>query len=74
MNEEYWGIDDFAFVDVMALCSGMRPLVMVDYGGKMPELQEHLCSLLEVIRKVLLLICSTLSRFQIIRQLNTFVW
>ncbi|KMT15772.1 hypothetical protein BVRB_3g057470 [Beta vulgaris subsp. vulgaris] len=38
-------------IDVMALCSGMRPLVMVDYGGKMPELQEHLCSLLEVIHK-----------------------
>lgn len=26
---------------------------MVDYGGKMPELQEHLCALLSLTRKVL---------------------
>ncbi|XP_056695088.1 uncharacterized protein [Spinacia oleracea] len=38
-------------IDVLALCSGMRPLVMVDYGGKMPELQQHLCSLLDLIHK-----------------------
>ncbi|XP_021774922.1 uncharacterized protein LOC110738798 [Chenopodium quinoa] len=38
-------------IDVLALCSGMRPLVMVDYGGKMPELQEHLCSLIDLIHK-----------------------
>ncbi|XP_020532723.1 uncharacterized protein LOC105628398 isoform X2 [Jatropha curcas] len=25
----------------------MRPAIMVDYGGKMPELQEHLCALLK---------------------------
>lgn len=37
--------------DVLALCTGMRPVVMVDYGGKMPELQERLCQLLQVLRK-----------------------
>ncbi|XVF65588.1 hypothetical protein PTKIN_Ptkin09bG0260600 [Pterospermum kingtungense] len=37
--------------DVLALCSGMRPVVMIDYGGKMPELQEHLCAFLERCQK-----------------------
>ncbi|XP_049375641.1 uncharacterized protein LOC125840716 isoform X2 [Solanum verrucosum] len=31
----------------MALCTEMRPVVMVDYGGKMPELQERLCAFLK---------------------------
>ncbi|EOY04846.1 hypothetical protein QUC31_017061 [Theobroma cacao] len=34
-------------IDVLALCSRMRPVVMIDYGGKMPELQEHLCAFLD---------------------------
>ncbi|XVF37693.1 hypothetical protein REPUB_Repub20aG0031600 [Reevesia pubescens] len=34
-------------IDVLALCNGMRPVVMIDYGGKMPELQEHLCAFLQ---------------------------
>lgn len=38
-------------IDVLALCSGMRPVVMIDYGGKMPELQEHLCAFLEHCQK-----------------------
>ncbi|GAY65622.1 hypothetical protein CUMW_242570 [Citrus unshiu] len=29
----------------------MRPVIMVDYGGKMPELQEHLCELLKRCQK-----------------------
>ncbi|XP_020261521.1 uncharacterized protein LOC109837613 isoform X2 [Asparagus officinalis] len=37
--------------DVLALCAGLRAVVMVDYGGKMPELQNHLCSLLSLISK-----------------------
>ncbi|GAB4825458.1 hypothetical protein Ancab_008331 [Ancistrocladus abbreviatus] len=37
--------------DILALCTGMRPVVMVDYGGKMPELQEQLCAFLEFIQK-----------------------
>ncbi|CAO2838174.1 unnamed protein product [Amaranthus hypochondriacus] len=37
--------------DILALCSGMRPLVMIDYGGKMPQLQDQLCSLLAHISK-----------------------
>ncbi|XP_024024816.1 uncharacterized protein LOC21387142 isoform X2 [Morus notabilis] len=37
-------------IDVLALCTGMRPVVMVDYGGKMPELQERLCALLNSIQ------------------------
>nr|CAB75446.1 putative protein [Arabidopsis thaliana] len=36
---------------VLALCTGMRPVVMIDYGGKMPELQNRLLSLLELIRE-----------------------
>ncbi|KAL5784064.1 hypothetical protein ACOSQ2_006456 [Xanthoceras sorbifolium] len=35
-------------IDILALCTGMRPVIMVDYGGKMPELQEHLCALLKL--------------------------
>ncbi|KAK2641877.1 hypothetical protein Ddye_023640 [Dipteronia dyeriana] len=34
-------------IDILALCTGMRPVIMVDYGGKMPELQEHLCALIK---------------------------
>ncbi|XP_058094174.1 uncharacterized protein LOC131240128 isoform X2 [Magnolia sinica] len=37
--------------DILALCTGMRPVVMVDYGGKMPELQEQLCLLLHLCHK-----------------------
>lgn len=37
--------------DILALCTGMRPVIMVDYGGKMPELQEHLCVLLKLCQK-----------------------
>lgn len=33
--------------DILALCTEMRPVVMVDYGGKMPELQERLCAFLK---------------------------
>ncbi|XP_023520598.1 uncharacterized protein LOC111784014 isoform X1 [Cucurbita pepo subsp. pepo] len=40
-------------IDILALCTGMRPVVMIDYGGKMPELQQRLCSLLELIQKEL---------------------
>ncbi|KAF3455693.1 hypothetical protein FNV43_RR00335 [Rhamnella rubrinervis] len=38
-------------IDVLALCTGMRPVVMIDYGGKMPELQERLCTLLDLSQK-----------------------
>ncbi|KAL1226332.1 hypothetical protein V5N11_030504 [Cardamine amara subsp. amara] len=38
-------------IDVLALCTGMRPVVMIDYGGKMPELQDRLLSLLELIQE-----------------------
>ncbi|XP_016899719.2 uncharacterized protein LOC103486956 isoform X2 [Cucumis melo] len=37
-------------LDVLALCTGMRPVVMIDYGGKMPELQQRLCALLKLIQ------------------------
>ncbi|XP_024024818.1 uncharacterized protein LOC21387142 isoform X4 [Morus notabilis] len=40
-------------IDVLALCTGMRPVVMVDYGGKMPELQERLCALLNSIQMMI---------------------
>ncbi|KAF0914075.1 hypothetical protein E2562_026486 [Oryza meyeriana var. granulata] len=32
--------------DILFLCTGLRPVVLMDYGGTMPELQENLCSLL----------------------------
>ncbi|KAK8510378.1 hypothetical protein V6N13_100405 [Hibiscus sabdariffa] len=38
--------------NVLALCYEMRPVVMIDYGGKMPELQENLCAFLEHGQKV----------------------
>ncbi|KAJ0092149.1 hypothetical protein Patl1_26417 [Pistacia atlantica] len=37
--------------DILALCTGIRPVIMVDYGGKMPELQEYLCALLKLCQK-----------------------
>ncbi|XP_020698782.1 uncharacterized protein LOC110111314 isoform X2 [Dendrobium catenatum] len=37
--------------DVLALCTRLRAVVMVDYGGKMPELQDHLCALMSSMRK-----------------------
>lgn len=38
--------------DVVALITEMRPVIMIDYGGKMPELQERLCSFLKQCQKV----------------------
>ncbi|XP_016547700.1 uncharacterized protein LOC107847752 isoform X3 [Capsicum annuum] len=40
LETEFW-------TDILALCTEMRPVVMVDYGGKMPELQEQLCAFLK---------------------------
>ncbi|CAH8390694.1 unnamed protein product [Eruca vesicaria subsp. sativa] len=40
-------------IDVLALCTGMRPVVMIDYGGKLPELQDRLISLLELLHEAL---------------------
>ncbi|KAL6970747.1 hypothetical protein U1Q18_030438 [Sarracenia purpurea var. burkii] len=37
--------------DILALCTGMRPVVMVDYGGKMPELEERLREVLKLSQK-----------------------
>uniref|UniRef100_A0A1D1YWI1 Phosphoadenosine phosphosulfate reductase n=1 Tax=Anthurium amnicola TaxID=1678845 RepID=A0A1D1YWI1_9ARAE len=37
--------------DILALCTGLRPVVMVDYGGRMPELKEHLCMLMHLCHK-----------------------
>ncbi|KAK6146309.1 hypothetical protein DH2020_020178 [Rehmannia glutinosa] len=37
--------------DILALCSRMRPCIMVDYGGKMPELGDHLCAFLSHCKK-----------------------
>ncbi|XP_024984334.1 uncharacterized protein LOC112520266 isoform X2 [Cynara cardunculus var. scolymus] len=34
--------------DILALCTGMRPVIMIDYGGKMPELRERLCAFLKL--------------------------
>ncbi|KAH8484295.1 hypothetical protein H0E87_028665 [Populus deltoides] len=38
--------DLFCF-DIVALLTEMRPVIMVDYGGKLPELQDHLCALVK---------------------------
>lgn len=37
--------------DILALCTETRPVIMVDYGGKMPELQERLCAFLKHCKK-----------------------
>nr|XP_010909232.1 uncharacterized protein LOC105035379 [Elaeis guineensis] len=34
--------------DILCLCTGLRPVVLVDYGGLMPKLQEDLCLLLRL--------------------------
>ncbi|RLM84672.1 uncharacterized protein C2845_PM04G22160 [Panicum miliaceum] len=39
--------------DILFLCTGLRPVVLVDYGGTMPQLQENLCSLLHHSRQLL---------------------
>lgn len=41
------------YVDILALYSRMRPCIMVDYGGKMPELGNNLCAFLEHCKKVI---------------------
>ncbi|KAK7261618.1 hypothetical protein RIF29_27933 [Crotalaria pallida] len=38
-------------LDIMALCTRLRPVVMLDYGGKMPELQHCLSALVQLIHK-----------------------
>lgn len=45
-------LNGFHGTDVLALCTGMRPVVMIDYGGKLPELQTRLLSLLELLQEV----------------------
>lgn len=40
------------FADILALCTRLRPAVLVDYGGIMPKLQENLSSLLFLAKKV----------------------
>ncbi|KAI5653499.1 hypothetical protein M9H77_30686 [Catharanthus roseus] len=37
--------------DMLALITEMRPVIMVDYGGKMPELQDRLCSFVKQCEK-----------------------
>ncbi|XP_008645604.1 40S ribosomal protein S4-C [Zea mays] len=37
--------------DILFLCTGLRPVVLVDYGGTMPQLQENLCGLLYLARQ-----------------------
>ncbi|PWZ15120.1 Proteasome subunit beta type-4 [Zea mays] len=39
--------------DILFLCTGLRPVVLVDYGGTMPQLQENLCGLLYHARQLL---------------------
>jgi hypothetical protein len=39
--------------DILFLCTGLRPVVLVDYGGTMPQLQENLCGLLYHARQVI---------------------
>ncbi|CAK9168175.1 unnamed protein product [Ilex paraguariensis] len=49
--------------DVLALCVGMRPVIMVDYGGKMPELKERLCTFLKFCQKEVGGPCSNVEDF-----------
>ncbi|KAF7066616.1 hypothetical protein CFC21_072569 [Triticum aestivum] len=37
--------------DITFLCTGLRPVILMDYGGMMPQLQENLCSLLHHARQ-----------------------
>lgn len=62
--------DDLSFTYVLAaLCTGMRPVVMIDYGGKLPELQTRLLSLLELLQEVSL---STFSSSNITTWVSCF--
>ncbi|KAL2332218.1 hypothetical protein Fmac_019799 [Flemingia macrophylla] len=38
-------------LDILALATKMRPVVMIDYGGIMPQLRQHLSSLIQLARK-----------------------
>ncbi|ONM54498.1 hypothetical protein ZEAMMB73_Zm00001d020209 [Zea mays] len=37
--------------NILFLCTRLRPVVLVDYGGTMPQLQENLCGLLYLARQ-----------------------
>ncbi|VAI34604.1 unnamed protein product [Triticum turgidum subsp. durum] len=37
--------------DITFLCTGLQPVILMDYGGMMPQLQENLCSLLHHARQ-----------------------
>ncbi|KAM0913806.1 hypothetical protein ACQ4PT_011916 [Festuca glaucescens] len=37
--------------DILVLCTGLRPVILMDYGGTMPQLQDNLCSLLHHARQ-----------------------
>jgi len=41
----------FNFTDIIALITRMRAVVMIDYGGIMPQLQHQLSSLLQLAQK-----------------------
>lgn len=62
-------LNGFHGTDVLALCTGMRPVVMIDYGGKLPELQTRLLSLLELLQEVSL---STFSSSNITTWVSCF--
>lgn len=51
--------------DMLALITRMRPVVMVDYGGIMPQLQHHLSSLLQHAQKVNPLLLLSVVRYLI---------
>lgn len=42
-----------SLADIVALLTEMRAVIMVDYGGKLPELQDHLCALVKFCQQVL---------------------
>lgn len=43
--------DEF-LADILFLCAGLRSVILMDYGGTMPLLQENLCSLLHHAQQV----------------------
>ena len=59
---------EYFLADIVTLRTGLRPVVIIDCGGKMPDLQERLFALdllkyFLLVNSVLVLLTATVSNF-----------
>ncbi|THF99723.1 hypothetical protein TEA_001125 [Camellia sinensis var. sinensis] len=65
---------EYLWADILALCSRMRAVVMVDYGGKMPELQERLYEESSIFQHLRVMVIEDMIYLIHVQELAEFVW